>query len=234
VRVHCLQHVPFEGLAQLGAWLEARGWSARTTPLWEGAPLPAPEAFDWLIVLGGPMSVHDEAEHPWLAAEKRLIGAALEREKTVLGICLGAQLIASALGAPVRRAPEREVGWFPVERVGDDAAWPLPPAAEVFHWHGETFELPAGARHLARSAGCPNQAFALGERVLALQFHLETTPEAARALIAHCPGDLCPGRFVQDASEMLREPVRFERLHTLLEALLEPLARRAAAAIPAP
>jgi GMP synthase-like glutamine amidotransferase len=230
MRVHCLQHVPFEGLGSLADWLAARGLHAATTRLYEGAAPPSADALDWLIVLGGPMSVHDEAQHRWLAPEKRLIAAAIESGKAVLGICLGAQLIASALGAAVRPSPEREIGWFPIERVGSGAGWVLPRELEVFHWHGETFELPPGAVHLARSRGCENQAFGLGDRVLGLQFHLETTREAARALIEHCPGDLRPGRFVQDGAEMLRDPERFARIRAALDALLAPLAERAKSA----
>jgi GMP synthase-like glutamine amidotransferase len=228
MRVQVFQHVPFEGPGAIGPWLAARGARVETTRFFADPRIPPLEACDWLLVLGGPMSVNDEATLPWLREEKRAIAAAIAAGRTVLGVCLGAQLIASALGAKVGPSREREIGWFEVERVAGPEEHPLaaalPPRAEVFHWHGETFELPAGAVHLARSAGCEAQAFALGRRVLALQFHVETTPEGARALVEQCPDDLRRGRFVQSAAEMLGDPARFERAHALLGRLLDALA----------
>jgi len=223
VRVHALQHVPFEGLAALAPVLRAAGHEIATTRLYAGEALPAPEAFDWLVVLGGPMSANDEARFPWLAPEKRLIERCLASERAVLGICLGAQLLAAALGARVVRNPEREIGWFPIERVaGAEASrygHALPKSALAFHWHGETFDLPAGAVHLARSAACEQQAFAWGERALGLQFHLETTAEAAAALIEHCDEDLTPGPYVQPPKAILGDPTRFETLGRTLAGL---------------
>jgi len=228
VRVQVFQHVPFEGLGAIEPWLAARDARIETTRLFAGARIPPPEAWDWLVVMGGPMSVNDEAGLPWLREEKRAIAAAIDAGKTVLGVCLGAQLIANALGAKVGPSREREIGWFEVARVADPAAHPLaaalPPRAEVFHWHGESFDLPVGALHLARSEGCEAQAFAFGPRVLGLQFHVETTAAGARALVEQCPEDLRPGRFVQSAAQMLGDPARFERANALLARLLETLA----------
>ncbi len=235
MRVHYLQHAPFEGLGCIGAWLEARGAEVAATNLFDGEELPPPRDLDWVIALGGPMSVNDERALPWLAAEKRFLREAIRAGKTVLGICLGGQLIASALGARVAAGAHREVGWFPVERVdaargpgrpnaGAAALGPLPPRFPAFHWHGETFALPRGAAHLARSAGCENQAFSVGPRVLALQFHLETTPEAATALCRSCPQDLAPGLYVQSAAGMLEEPERFREANRLMAGLLDFLA----------
>lgn len=199
MHVHILQHVYFEGPGSIGPWLDERGAEVSWTRFHEGESLPALDGIDWVIVLGGPMSVHDEENHPWLADEKRFIARAIETDRTVLGICLGAQLIARALGAPVKPAPTREIGWFPVfsEEV-DDALLSCPREAEAFHWHGETFELPDGAVLLAHSKACRNQAFRYGERVLGLQFHLETTPDTASAIIANCREELDPAPFVQD------------------------------------
>lgn len=227
MRVRVFQHVPFEGLGAIEPWLVERGASVAWTRFFEDPRVPAPDAYDWLVVLGGPMSVNDEAALPWLRDEKRAIAAAIDAGRIVLGVCLGAQLVASALGAKVSRNREPEIGWFPVERVADPAAHPvaraLPARADAFHWHGETFALPPGALHVARSEACEMQAFAVGPRVVGLQFHLETTPEAARALVRHCAEDLRPGPFVQAADTILSDAQRFERLREPLEALLHAL-----------
>ncbi len=180
MRIHWLQHVPFEDLGCIAPILIGQGHSLSATPWYVDTPaVPAPDAFDALIVMGGPMGVADEAQYPWLSGEKRLIRAALDAGKPVLGICLGAQLIAHVLGAPVTRNPEPEIGWFDVERTDAGRGHPLlagiPERMRVFHWHGDTFDLPDGAVHLASTPVCAHQAFSLGPRVLALQFHLEAT-----------------------------------------------------------
>ncbi len=221
LRVHWLQHVPFEGLGSIEPWLAARDARMSSTRMYESPVFPSLEDFDLLIVMGGPMSVNDEATLTWLAPEKRFIGRAIDAGKRVLGICLGAQLIAASRGARVSPNSEREIGWYPVEAEGHTAFAELAaPACPVFHWHGETFDLPPATVRLARSIGCAEQAFALGDRVLALQFHLEMTPAGARALIEHCPADLAPGRFVQTAGDMLLDPRRFERSNAAMDALL--------------
>ncbi len=228
MRVRFLQHVPFEGPAALEPALRAAGHEIAITRLFAGEPLPAPTEFDWLIALGGPMSVHDEAEHGWLAGEKRLLRRSIEAGRRVLGVCLGAQAIAAALGAHVGRSREREIGWLEVERVAgaerSALGRALPPRFTAFHWHGETFALPAGAVALARSAACEQQAFALGERVLALQFHVETTRAAALALVHHCAGEMTPGPFVQDAGAILAPGAPFEAAQGVMHALLAALA----------
>jgi GMP synthase-like glutamine amidotransferase len=232
MRVHYLQHVAFEGLGSIGPWLHARGASVRATKLYDGETPPAACDFDWLIVMGGPMSIHDEHVYPWLDAEKRCIADAIAASKAVLGICLGAQLIANALGQRVFSNHEAEIGWFPVrppERPADSpftAAFSRP--IEVFHWHGQTFDLPAGAVHLAQSDACRNQAFCVDDRILALQFHLETTPESAKALVEHCGDELVSTPFVQTAAEILGDPTRYERINASMGAVLELLAERCA------
>jgi len=180
---------------------------------------------DLLIIMGGPMSVNDEREHPWLREEKELTAQAIRRGTPVLGICLGAQLIASALGARIRRNTSAEIGWHAVESVGagEGPAGPLPGRFLPFHWHGETFELPSGARHIARSAACENQAFTVGDSVIALQFHLEATPESARALVDNCAADLVPGRYIQAREQILGSPKLFQDANTVLTGILDAL-----------
>ncbi len=157
MRVHVFQHVPFEGLGAIEPWLAARNAQITWSRFFADAAIPSVRDYEWLIVMGGPMSVNDEAKLPWLRDEKRAIVAAIDAGKTVLGVCLGAQLIANACGAAVTANREREIGWWPIERVAGADAHPIgrafPARADVFHWHGETFELPRGAVQLARSEG---------------------------------------------------------------------------------
>ncbi|HSC86737.1 MAG TPA: type 1 glutamine amidotransferase [Polyangiaceae bacterium] len=209
MRIHVLQHVPFETPAAIEYWLQARGARVSTTRFFEDASLPALDDIDGVIALGGPMSVNDEAELPWLVAEKAFVRQAVAAGKGVLGLCLGAQLIASAHGAAVRPGPHKEVGWFPIEGLRNEGGFEFPPALTVFHWHGETFELPVGARHLARSAGCENQAFQLGARTVGLQFHLEMLEPNIERLVENCREDLTPGRYVSHEGDMLADYLRY-------------------------
>ena len=227
MRAHILQHVPFEGPGSIDAWLRKREAQVTCTRLFETAELPDPATLDLLIAMGGPMSVNDEAEFPWLVAEKRFIAQTIASGKAVLGICLGAQLIASAMGARVYPGLEKEIGWLPVF-AGEPApaGFPFPESILAFHWHGETFDLPAGARLLASSPGCRHQAFQLGARTIGLQFHLETTPASADAIITNCRHELVPNRFVQ-SEEQLRAATdtTYAAINALMEQLLDYLVR---------
>jgi len=229
MKILCVQHVPFEGPGSVRPWAKRRGHDLARAMATEPALLPTVDRFDWLVLMGGPMGVHDGDRHPWLQAEKEFIRRAIDAEKRVLGICLGAQLLAEALGARVGRAPEREIGWFPIERTAEGADSPigraLPAKFTAFQWHGDTFDLPRGATQLARSAGCEQQGFALGARVAGLQFHLEFSGETVQDLLRHCPEDLAPGPYVQAPEAMLWEPGRFDASHALLDAVLDAMAR---------
>jgi GMP synthase-like glutamine amidotransferase len=228
LRVHVLQHVPFEGLGSVRPWLESHAATITTTAFFAAPVLPALEEIDLLVALGGPMSVNDEDRLPWLRHEKRLVREAIEAERPVLGICLGAQLMASALGARVYPGIHKEIGWFPVDACrspGDTFA--LPDRLDVFHWHGETFDLPPHAVHLARSDGCLHQAFQVGPRALALQFHLETTPDSADAILTHCGHELIPGRYVQSEEQLRSVPAdRYAAINRLMDKVLTYITRR--------
>ena len=207
MKVHVLQHAPFEGLAGIESWLAARQADVSCTRLFENAALPSLDGLSLIVAMGGPMIVNDEAALPWLCAEKRFIRAAVAGGTPVLGVCLGAQLIASALGARVNPNTQKEIGWFPLEAVWPEGeAFRFPKKFPAFHWHGETFDLPPGAIHLARSAACANQAFQVGRRTLALQFHVEVTRDAVRAFVDNCGGELKPAPYIQSAEEIAGAP----------------------------
>jgi GMP synthase-like glutamine amidotransferase len=209
MRAHFFQHIPFEGLGSIGAWLGSVGAEVTGTKFFEHPTLPNIKDIDLLVVMGGPMSVNDETAHAWLAAEKRFIRQAIEEGKAVVGVCLGAQLIANTMGARVYPNREKEIGWFPIASAPADTSQPIftfPAEQTVFHWHGETFDLPDGAIRLARSTACENQAFQLERRVIGLQFHLETTPESARDIVSNCRAELVPSRYVQTEAEILAAP----------------------------
>ncbi len=220
MHAHYFQHVPFEGLGSMEIWLREAGYEIGVTRWYAGERAPDPGEIDLLIVMGGPMSVNDEADYPWLVAEKDFIRRWIDADRPLLGVCLGAQLIASALRARVYPNAVKEIGWFPVTAVTPlpDHAFRFPPKQTVFHWHGETFDLPPGAIHLARSAGCEHQAFQVGHHVIGLQFHLETTPETAAALIDNCRNELARAPYIQDEATLRSAPPQAYRTINLLMA----------------
>lgn len=225
-RVHALLHVPFEGLGAIRPWLEARGYSLSETHLYLGEPPPALTDFDWLIVMGGPMSVHDEQEHPWLVNEKTLLKEAIAMDKTLLGICLGAQLIAEASGGSVV-AGEPEIGWWPlyINPTAENDRFAFD-QLKAFHWHGEQIQLPPRAQRLASSQCCETQAFQIGERIIGLQFHLETTPRSARLLVENAAEDLTELPYVQNAQLILAaENDDYQALDRALQKVLNHLAK---------
>lgn len=230
MRIHCLQHVPFEDPGAVGAWAASKGHPLTVTALFRGDPLPPVADLDLLVVLGGPMNVYEEEDYPWLRAEKRLIGEAVDGGKKVLGICLGAQLMAEVLGAAVTRMREKEIGWFPVELTEDglraDLFASLPRRFTAFHWHGDTFSLPPKSVRVAGSEACENQAFLYGDRVVGLQFHLESTRESVIRLVEHCGADLADGPYVQRPEAMLLPAHRFLEVNGLMSAILDRMERR--------
>ena len=228
MRAHTLQHVPFEGLGSIEPWLLASGYELTFTRFFADDPIPSPEDIAFLIVMGGPMGVYDEACYPWLAAEKQFIRAVIDAGKPVLGICLGAQLIAVAMGAVVKPNPVKEIGWFDIQAVSDSsAAFCFPETLEVLHWHGDTFELPANAIHLARSAACRHQAFQIGSHVIGLQCHLEVTTESVEALLTQCRGELVSGPFIQTEIEIRnRDAERYRTMHEVMARVLTFLSRQ--------
>lgn len=222
--LHILQHDPDEGPGAIAHWATARGHSLRTTHVYRGEAQPEVESGDLLVVMGGPMNIYQDRDHPWLRAERLFLERHIGRGGRAMGVCLGAQLLADALGGRVTQNSQVEIGWFPV-RFTDEARALfsfLPEEKDIVHWHGDTFELPAGATRLGASEACANQGFLYGGRVLGLQFHAEITREFAAALLRQAGPDFQPAEFVQDGQTILgRSDADFQSAHTLLYELLD-------------
>lgn len=207
MRIAWFQHVAFEDLGCIAPALLARGHSLQVTRWFAGEPAPALDGFDALIIMGGPMNVDEFDVHPWLRDERAAVRAAIDAGKPVLGICLGGQLIAASLGAPVTRNAHTEIGWFDVYRPDGATRGSLlegfPDRFPAFHWHGDTFAIPDGAQLLLSSEGCVHQAYQIGSRVLGLQFHLEVT--AANARDMYVGETMVPSKYIQDPKKVLAQ-----------------------------
>ena len=221
-------------MGSIETWLQTRQHPLTVTRFYQDDALPDLDAINCLIVMGGPMSVHDDDRFPWLQSEKHFIERAIQQSKWVIGICLGSQLIADVLGARVYANRGKEIGWFPIELTAAGRQSPLlgflPDRLDVFHWHGDTFDLPSGALHLAQSEACLHQAFVYGERVIGLQFHLETTPAGVRDLVENGQADLIAGRYIQTPAQMLARTQNFESINRAMRELLIRIEQSAAQA----
>jgi GMP synthase-like glutamine amidotransferase len=223
MKIACLKHVTYEGPAYLPDWA-ARHHHTLDEFLVPETGLPPVGAYERVIIIGGPMSVWQTDLHHWLTDEKRYLGSLVAAGVPVLGICLGAQLLAEHLGASVRAGELKEIGWFPVETHADiRTSWlgdALPDRFESFFWHGDFFDLPQGAVPVAGSAAHEIQGFVHGPH-LALQFHLEATPQWAARLARRDAHELVPAAFVQTAEEITSAPPdRYRDNHRLLDAVL--------------
>ena len=238
MRALVLQHMAIEGPGTLAPYLEARGWTIETVALYAGARPPEDaRGYQAVIVMGGPMGVYDEAAYPFLRAEQHFLRCAMAQDVPLLGICLGSQLLAKALGARVYRNAQKEIGWYTVDLTPAGAADPLfaglPLSLPVFQWHSDAFDLPAGAIPLASSPLCAHQAFRYGDRVYGLLFHLELTPamihtwiETFQDELLSLHGTINPERIV---AELPRRFAAYQQVGArvcanLVEHLWEPLA----------
>lgn len=227
MRLHWIQHVPFEGLGYIETWAKKRNFIITESMMHEDHELPETGEIDLLVVMGGPMGVHDTSVFPWLLLEKRFIDKAINEGVKTVGICLGAQLIADVMGAAVKKNPEKEIGWFgitPEKEYGGLFSGIFNHSPEVFHWHGDTFAIPEGCSLICSSDACINQAFEYEGRVLGLQFHLETTRESALSLIENCRDELLAGgNYVQNEQNIMSDLSRFEKINFVLEDVLDRL-----------
>ncbi|WP_456324764.1 type 1 glutamine amidotransferase [Desulfonauticus submarinus] len=228
MRIHYLQHVPFEDLGSIKDYLLKQKCTINSTKLYKNEKLPNHKDFDWLIIMGGPMGVNDEKKYPWLIKEKKFILDTIEdSSKTILGICLGAQLIANVLKAKVYKNKYKEIGWFNIVKsselkgtILDDV---FPNSIEAFHWHGDTFEIPKEAKLIASSDACKNQGFIIDNRIIGFQFHLETTLESATKLIKNCRQDLDNSKYVQSEKKILSNNQKFTLINKLMKKILNKL-----------
>lgn len=225
MRVHFLQHVECDGPGNIRQILKSRNHTQTSTRLYLDEAFPPMGDFDWLIILGGDMGVHDEDTFAWLSREKTFIKAAIKANKRILGICLGAQLIAHVLGAMVRKSQHQEIGWFPItplagikETLLSDV---ITGSMQAFHWHQDTFDIPDGAIAIAESKACHHQGFVYGRRVVGLQFHLEITREAASDFLEDCGQSMKKGPYIQPSSEILSNGKGFAQSRGIMSAVLE-------------
>jgi len=211
MRLHYLQHVPFENPGSILLWAQENGHVITNTQLYNDNPLPEQQDFDWLVVMGGPMNIYEEEKYPWLVTEKAFIREAVTAGKVIIGLCLGGQLIADVIGGKVTQNPYKEIGWFPIQLSEEVRTSPLfsffPPQPVVFQWHGDTFSiLPAEAQCIAESEACKHQAFIYKKKVFGFQYHLENTSVIIADLVENCRAEMVPDVYVQTPEELLAHP----------------------------
>ncbi|MBD2867165.1 type 1 glutamine amidotransferase [Paenibacillus arenilitoris] len=204
MNILAFRHFDFDDDHAFAAWAAGEGhvWTVRDPSQGvDGDWLPDT---DLLIILGGPMSVYQESDHPWLIEEKAFVRQAMARGTKVLGICLGAQMVAELLGGEVYRNGQKEIGWHEVKRTAENHPWlaDLPESFYSFQWHGDTFRLPEGAKLLACSEACAIQAFSYGDHVMGVQFHLETSPACIDTMLEKWRGELTDGPYIQSAEQI--------------------------------
>jgi GMP synthase-like glutamine amidotransferase len=225
MRLHYLQHVPYESPAGILSWAVEKKFAITGTALYEEMPYPPVDAFNFLVIMGGPMNIYEEDKYPRLREEKLFIERAIKAGKIILGICLGAQLLADLLGGKVSRNKYREMGWFPVTLTEEGKASAvfenLPASFISFHWHSDTFALPPGAVHLATSRACNNQAFAFGKNILALQFHPEMGKGDIIEIIERTRDQLISDSYIQTEADILNADENFRKTEAWLSIFLE-------------
>lgn len=228
MKIHCIQHVEFETLGTIAEWIEEKKHYLSTTYLYKNENFPEIDDFDLLIIMGGPMNIYEYEKYPWLREEKTFIEETISSGKSILGICLGAQLLADILKAQVFKNEYKEIGWFPVFTVKSEESKihfleGVPDAFNAFHWHGDTFSLPKGGKKLFISNACENQGFVYKNKVVGLQFHLEMSNKTIENVIKNCRDELIEGKYVQGEDEMLDKYLFLAESKQLMFRLLDNL-----------
>jgi len=222
MRIHFVQHVAFEYPGNILDWALQNNHTTSYTKVFEGDAFAAPEAFDMLVILGGPMGVYEEDIHPWMTDEKQCIKTAIDAGKKVLGVCLGCQFIANVLGETVAPHTVKEIGWWPVQKVAEHPVTAgLPAEFTTFHWHGDTFTLPQGGIHLFSTPQCAQQGFVYNNHVVGLQFHAEVKEDLLHGMTDHEGNELTGIGYVQNVQTIQQQlaaeaPKQQLYMHTLL------------------
>ncbi|MCC9137125.1 type 1 glutamine amidotransferase [Pontibacter silvestris] len=224
MHIHYIQNHSLSGLGMIQTWIEEHHHTVTGTVMDADAVLPPVDDFDLLIVLGGIMGAYEEDAYPWLIKEKEFIREAVKRKKFVLGICLGAQLIADALGGKAYPHAHQEIGWCNISLNEQAASVPflkgLPENFTAFQFHGDTFLLPEGAKVAASNEACANQLFVYGEHVVGAQFHPEYDEQIISHLMKYSKGKLAAGPYVQDAVSWLNQEEHKKNMKAFLYTLL--------------
>ncbi|MDY0129651.1 MAG: amidotransferase [Methanosarcina vacuolata] len=233
MRIHCLQHLKNDTLGSIGTWIDDKEYKLTKTLLYENSFFPAPEEFDLLLIMGGTMSIYQEEEYSWLKPEKEFVKTVIKDGKPVLGSCFGAQMISEVLGGKVTKNPYKEIGWHTVRSIEENIEQSLSelkdsklpscmfPEFTGFMWHGDTFEIPAGAVKLFESEACPNQGFLYNGKVIGLQFHPEADRQWVRNLIRDSGHELVQGKYIQSEKEIYVYESFFESSRNLAFALMD-------------
>lgn len=208
MNILCIEHAEFERLGSIETWATQRKHTIHQVNPYRGEALPDSNTVDFLIVMGGPQSSLKLAKAPYLKDEIKFIEKVIKKNKPIIGVCLGAQLIGEALGAKAERSPHREIGMHLVELLDEAKTDPIfkqfPSKFEVMHWHNDMPGIPEGAVLLAKSEGCPRQIFRYGDRVYAFQCHFEFTCELIETMLENCKRDLDTSeKYIQSAKTML-------------------------------
>jgi GMP synthase (glutamine-hydrolysing) len=223
MKLHCIIHADFETPGYYETWAQKNGLDCNITHIAKNEPLPSVDDFDILLCMGGPQSARQIDQYPYLKDEITLIRQAITIGKKVMGVCLGAQLIAESYGAKTEKSPHKEVGVFPLSLTDDGKADPfikhLPEQFQSSHWHHDMPGIPPQAKILAQSSGCPRQIICFSPKVYGFQCHLELDPRRMQWLIQHCPEDLSPDRYVQEPDAILSQD--YEAIHQHLDVFLQ-------------
>jgi GMP synthase (glutamine-hydrolysing) len=229
MKIHCIRHEPFEGLACIEDWISRNNHELSCTYTYLQQSFPTECSFDLLIIMGGTASIYKSLQDSWYLEEKQFLENCIDQKKKMLGICLGSQILASILGSNIYPGKAKEIGWFPVafNKENNNELQFLPDSIDTFHWHGDTFDIPKGAVRLASSELTPNQGFVYNNHVFALQFHPEMTKTSLKKIIRAAGGELAEkGEFIQTADQILSRWDLLETNNSLIFEILDKLAKQ--------
>lgn len=222
MHIHYLQHVPFENAGFIKEWALKHNHTISKTQLFADQSLPDINSFDLLVIMGGPMNIYEYEKYPWLKKEKAYISKCIASDKKILGVCLGAQLIADCLEAKTTKNHIKEIGWFETKKITTSSKLNtlLPDTFTPLHWHGDTFAIPEGALHIAESKACKNQAFIYKEKIIGFQFHLEATLKSLSALYKNCSDEIDDSFYMQNENQLLGNEKYFTDSNAIMTKIL--------------